>query len=439
MDSRALAALLTSLITEIAVTLLLLFPSFTPLTITNSDSSSSSSASSSSSFSSSILHTFSTSEISTTLALLSLTRKRKRLQSEIDADDEEVDDPNGKSHLGIAKNLDSFKGWFRISSTTFEWLSSLLEPLLECRDPIDSPLNLSPDIRLGIGLFRLANGANYAQIAKQFGVSESVVKFCCKQLCRVLCTNFRFWVGFPNPNELQSVSKGFESLTGLPNCCGVIGCTRFSFVKVNENGVKRVGTVAAQIVVDSNSRILSIVAGIRGGKSNSRILKSSSLFKDIESGKLLNSHPIELFGAKIPQYLVGFEGYPLLPWLMVPYESVYPRSVESRFNLKHGMLRFPVRRVFSSLRNWRILSQPIEEEFKLAVAYIGACSILHNVLLMRDDHSTLSDDCREDLMVQKSSWICQDEGFGDTACETEGNLIRSALASKARQNGPKSR
>ncbi|KAK6946096.1 Harbinger transposase-derived nuclease domain, partial [Dillenia turbinata] len=422
MDSRALAALLASLISEVVVILLLLFPSFTPLSITNSASSSSSSSSSSSFFSSSILHSLST----------------KRPQLEIDADDEEVDDSNKKSLPGIAKTLDSFMGWFRISSSTFEWLSSLLEPLLECRDPINSPLNLSPEIRLGIGLFRLANGSNYAQIAKQFGVLESAVKFCCKQLCRVLCTNFRFWVGFPSPNELESVSKGFESLTGLPNCCGVIGCPRFSFVKVDKNGVKRVETVAAQIVVDSDSRILSIVAGIRGDKSNSRILKSSSLFKDIESGKLLGSHPIELFGTKVPQYLVGFEGYPLLPWLMVPYENVHPRSDERSFNLKHRMMRLPMRRAFSSLRKWGILSQPIEEEFRVAVAYIGACSILHNVLLMREDYSTLSDEFQEDLMVQKSYWISQDEGFGESATEAEGNLIRSALASKARQNGPKS-
>ncbi|KEH42911.1 hypothetical protein MTR_1g077960 [Medicago truncatula] len=54
------------------------------------------------------------------------------------------------------------------------------------------PLNLTADVLLGIGLFCLANGSDYQQIANQFNILVSVAKLCVKQLCRVLCTNFRF-------------------------------------------------------------------------------------------------------------------------------------------------------------------------------------------------------------------------------------------------------
>ncbi|MDV3195263.1 MAG: hypothetical protein Q8881_03365, partial [Sweet potato little leaf phytoplasma] len=145
-------------------------------------------------------------------------------------------------------NPDSFKTFFKMSSSSFEWLSGLLEPLLDCRDPIGSPLNLSAELRLGIGLLRLATGSDYSEIATRFGVTESATRFCARQLCRVLCTNFRFWVAFPNSSELGSVSEGFESLTGLPNCCGVMNCTRFKFVRKLDSETLHSDSIGVQIV-----------------------------------------------------------------------------------------------------------------------------------------------------------------------------------------------
>ncbi|OIV94307.1 hypothetical protein TanjilG_19313 [Lupinus angustifolius] len=74
-----------------------------------------------------------------------------------------------------------------MTSSTFEWLSRLLELLLDCRDPENLfPLNLSARTRLGIGLFRLNNGSDYPELSTRFGVPVSAAKFCVKQLCRVL-------------------------------------------------------------------------------------------------------------------------------------------------------------------------------------------------------------------------------------------------------------
>ena len=47
-------------------------------------------------------------------------------------------------------------------------------------------------------------------------------------------------------------------------------------------------SISAQIVVDSSSRILSIVARFRGDRNDSRILKISTLYKDIEGVRLQN-------------------------------------------------------------------------------------------------------------------------------------------------------
>lgn len=317
-----------------------------------------------------------------------------------------------------------------MTSSTFEWLAGSLEPLLDCRDPVGSPLNLSAELRLAIGLFRLATGSDFPGVARQFGVSESVSRFCAKQLCRVLCTDFRFWVNLLNPGELDSVSALFEDRFGLPNCCGVIGCTRFGIGR-EFGGEDR--SIAAQILVDSSSRILSIVAGFRGEKSDSRVLKLSTLFKDIGEKRLLNSPPVYVNGVAVEQYLIGNGNYPLLPWLILPFEDPVPGSSEECFNRAVDGMRISAAKTLVSLKNWGVLSKPIDDEVKIGVAYIGACSILHNALLMREDYSALADEFGNFSLYDQSSQLDRDGSSVDDSVTQISSVIRSALASKAKE------
>ncbi|KAK1423824.1 hypothetical protein QVD17_19133 [Tagetes erecta] len=335
------------------------------------------------------------------------------------------------SNSPIPKSPQSFTLCFNMNSSTFQWLSSLLEPLLECRDPVNSPLNLPVETRLGIGLFRLATGADYINLSQRFHVSEAVAKFCVNQLCRVLCTNFRFWLGFPTSNELKTISDSFETLTGLPNCCGVMNCTRF-VVSKHEHEHER-ETLAAQIVSDSSSRILNIVAGYNGRKSNQLVLKLSSLYNDIESNRLLNDEAVDINGVSIPQYFVGDGGYHVLPWLMVPFDRPVANLYEEKFNSAYDSMMVSGFRTVDSLRKWGVLSKPIEVEVKTMVGYIGACSILHNALLTREDYSCLSDKSDECLRFSCSR---EDEvvdiSLKDDLIEQKGFEIRNALATRAR-------
>ncbi|KAF7810982.1 protein ANTAGONIST OF LIKE HETEROCHROMATIN PROTEIN 1-like [Senna tora] len=423
MESRKLAALLSSLVSQLLLLILLLFPP-------NSNSSDSH-------FNNAfplIHHFLFSQQIAASLSLP--TRKRKRVDPEPDQGPQPPS-PSPESGL-VARSPDSFRSCFRMTASTFEWLSGLLEPLLECRDPAELfPLNLSAGVRLGIGLFRLANGSDYAEISKRFRVSVSVARFCVKQLCRVLCTNFRFWIAFPNSNdELESVSRGFENLSGLPNCGGAIDCARFSVVN---SETSREDCIAAQIVVDSSCRILSIVAGFRGHKSNSRILRSTTLYKDIEEGKLLNSSSsstiIEIKSVAINQYLIGDSEYPFLPWLMIPFAESLPGSCEENFNAAHNLMRISALRTIASLKSWGVLSQPIKEEVKMAVAYIGACSILHNSLLMREDFSALSGGFEDyQFQHQNSNKIRDYKLEEDDSVKTKALIIRSALATRAKKS-----
>jgi hypothetical protein len=190
-------------------------------------------------------------------------------------------------------------------------------------------------------------------------------------------------------------------------------------------------SIAAQIVVDSSSRILSIVAGYRGDNVDYKVLKSSTLCKDIEEGRLLNSPSVSVNGVSVNQYLVGNGGYPLLPWLMVPFVDAIPGSCEDNFNKAHSLMRVPGLKASASLKNWGVLSRPVEEEFKIAVAYIGACSMLHNALLMREDYTALCDgleDCDQSTDYYKDSRL-EENLIGSS----KASVIRRALATRAKE------
>ncbi|KAG8368405.1 hypothetical protein BUALT_Bualt15G0042100 [Buddleja alternifolia] len=425
MNSRALAALLSSLLSQLLILLSLVIipPSNHPLTITttpyNHDFQESRF---------SLLHHFlSTSDIAATLAVLSSSRKRKRAHRQ-------APDDAAESRLGrlgrvdsvIPRNPDSFKQFFRMNTSSFEWLCGLLEPLLDCRDPVNSPLDLSIETRLGIGLFRLAAGADYSDISTRFRVSVSDSKFCVKQLCRVLCTNYRFWVGFPSHTELDSVSTRFETLTGLPNCCGIVHTIRFNIETGDEFDSNY--SIAAQFVVDSSSRILSVIAGFRGNKSDMQILESSTLFRDVEKRALLNSpRRVSVNDVDVPQYLVGIGEYALLPWLLVPFIDPEPGSIEENFNNVCNLMRVSSLKAMASLRNWGVLSRDMKMEYKIAVACIGACSILHNMLIMREDYSAFCDEL--DDQVSNNQKCSSLEG---NSIEDKALAIRKALATRAK-------
>ncbi|CAL9777679.1 unnamed protein product [Musa acuminata subsp. burmannicoides] len=349
-----------------------------------------------------LLHLLSSSShIAASVHFLPHKRKRKRHQHQPDL------------HVP-RRGPDHFRLCFRMTSTTFEWLSGLLDPLLDCRDPAGSALRLSGPTRLAIALSRLASGASYPDLAYRFGVPESAARFCSKHLCRVLCTNFRFWLTFPTPSDLTTVSAGFQAVGhGLPDCCGAMACTRFE--------ARGQSVVAAQIVADSSSRIIHIAAGFRGDRTDSSVLKCSSLYKDVQEGQLLGA----------TQYLVGDGRYPLLPWLMVPFADPVRGSCEEDFNAVHQSMCRPVLRVVCSMRNWGVLSSLGEEEnFKVAVACIGTCAILHNVLLMREDYSALSDVSNENHMGLEH--YGEDLGLEDFYCEMKASTLRSMLAVRAR-------
>lgn len=267
---------------------------------------------------------------------------------------------------------------FRVSAPTFHYLSGLLDPLL-------SHPFLPPATLLALALARLASGLPYPALARLFRVPASAPRAASRRLRRVLLANFRFWLAFPSSDPTSSSSS-----SPLPSCRGALACARF-------NGPG--GPLSAQLVAGASSRILSLAAGFRGDRPDLEVLRLSSLYQELEQGRVLDP----------TQYLVGDGGgYPLLPWLMVPFQGpAVPGSPEAGFNATHRAMCRPVRRAARSLMGWGAIVRLHEEESpRAAVACIGTCAMLHNVLLAREDYSALApeedDETESDLGAMRS-------------------------------------
>ncbi|OWM80028.1 hypothetical protein CDL15_Pgr010006 [Punica granatum] len=141
---------------ELLLALLFLFPSSSLLSFTSDESISSLFAA----LFPVICQFASVHEDAASILLASRKRKRAAQLHEPDlgghaffAESGDFSDPN--------RSLDSYINSFNMTDSTFEWLFGPLDPLLDCRDPVGSPLNLSTKFQLGIGLFQLATTHRY--------------------------------------------------------------------------------------------------------------------------------------------------------------------------------------------------------------------------------------------------------------------------------------
>ncbi|CAM0912938.1 unnamed protein product [Alopecurus aequalis] len=290
---------------------------------------------------------------------------------------------------------------FRVSAPTFHYLSGLLDPLLS------HPFLPSATL-LALALARLATGLPYPALAALFRVPASAPRAASRRLRRVLLANFRFWLAFPSDPTTTTSS------TLLPSCRGALACARFA---------GPTGSLAAQLVAGTSSRILSLAAGFRGNRADLEVLRLSSLYHELEQGKLLNP----------AQYLVGNgNGYPLLPWLMVPFQGpVAPGSPEAEFNAAHKAMCRPARRAVRSLMGWGAIARLHEEESpRAAVTCIGTCAMLHNVLLAREDYSALAPEEGEEAERDLGAMQSQSDATGveEFKVDERAVALRSTLA-----------
>ncbi|KAG9133312.1 hypothetical protein Leryth_018639 [Lithospermum erythrorhizon] len=329
---------------------------------------------------------------------------------------------------------EGFKYFFRMSKTTFEYICSLVREDLISRPPsglinIEGRL-LSVEKQVAIALRRLASGESQVSVGAAFGVGQSTVSQVTWRFIEAMEDRARHHLNWPDSSRMEKIKSGFEESFGIPNCCGAIDATHIVMtlpaVETSDAWCdqEKNYSMFLQGVVDNEMRFLDIVTGWPGGMTVSRLLKFSSLYKLCGGNDRLNGNVKFLSnGAQIREYLLGDACYPLLPWLITPYQdNIDLNAPEWNFIKVHESARSVAAKALSQLKGgWRILNKVMWRPDKSKLpSIILVCCLLHNIMI----------DCRDGLQPDVSLSGHHDSGYIAQSCkqvDQTGIIMRETL------------
>ncbi|XP_028760706.1 protein ALP1-like [Neltuma alba] len=271
---------------------------------------------------------------------------------------------------------------FHMSRLSFTHLLNLLSASLG-----SAISKISPDYALAASLFRLAHGASYKAVARRFGIESSVACRAFYVVCKAINENLGHLFEARTASERISVGFGWKS---LPNCFGVLGLARF---RIEGELLGKNGCLMFQALVDYEGKFLDVSAGWPSTMKPESILYQSKLYSGVEeSPELLQGPSYKLSdGSLIPPYILGDSCFPLLPWLLTPYNRLNEEdsfsSVERAFNSAHDQAMGSVGSAFGRLlARWQLLSKQWKEECVeyLPFVIVTGC-LLHNFLIKRGE------------------------------------------------------
>ncbi|KAK1271255.1 hypothetical protein QJS04_geneDACA023683 [Acorus gramineus] len=300
--------------------------------------------------------------------------------------------------LSSSRDTEKFESVFKISRKTFDYICSLVK-----EDMVAKPSNftttggkvLSVNDQVAVALRRLISGKSFVSLGVSFGMNKSTVSQITWRFVEAMEERGLHHLRWPSTEtEMQNIKSKFEKIRGLPNCCGVIDTTHIMMCMPSDpaNDIyldqEKKHSMVLQAIVDPDMRFRDIVTGWPGSMCEPLVLKNSGFSKLCERGHRLNGASIDLSEAsKVREYIVGDAGYPLLPWLITPYQGKGISVVESEFNKRHFATRMVAQRALVKLKDmWRIVQGEMWRPDKHRLPrIILVCCLLHNILIDMED------------------------------------------------------
>eukprot|EP01018_Ginkgo_biloba_P036428 Gb_18442 [translate_table: standard] len=218
--------------------------------------------------------------------------------------------------------------------------------------------------QVAIAILRLATGMTMLTISELFGYGKSTVIKMVKKIVLSLkkrAGNLIQWA--TDLNSLHQIKEGFRLKQGFPNCCGAIDATHIEMYYeslVDWYDREHNYSMIVQAIIDSNMRFLDICTGWPGSLNDTHLLRNSSFYRLCEGGERLNGNLVSIGTIDMREYIVGDGGYPLLPWLIIPFSGVVTNA-QKLFNFKLSSMRIVVERAFGKLKNtWRLLQNRVK-------------------------------------------------------------------------------
>ncbi|KAK4286510.1 hypothetical protein QN277_003056 [Acacia crassicarpa] len=338
-------------------------------------------------------------------------------------------------HLSSSKELDSFESIFKISRKTFEYICSLVKDDMMAKSAHfvfanGKPMSLYDQV--AVALRRLGSGESLVAIGDSFGLNHSTVSQVTWRFVESMEERGLQHLQWPSTEaEIISIKSKFEKVRGLPNCCGVIDATHITMcLPASEPSSnvwldhKKNHSMVLQAIVDPDMRFRDIVTGWPGRMKDWLVFESSNFYKLCNKGERLNGKKLLLpEGSEIREYIIGDSGYPLLPYLVVPYEGKELPGPKAEFNRRHFATQIVAQRALARLKEmWRIIQGVMwrPDKHKLP-RIILVCCLLHNIVI----------DMQGEVQDEQSLSHNHDSGYHQLICgavDVKGASLRDNLS-----------
>ncbi|XP_065864985.1 protein ALP1-like [Euphorbia lathyris] len=333
-----------------------------------------------------------------------------------------------------SKSLDKFEHVFRISRRTFNHICSLVKEDMVAKSRDFTFLNgkvLSLHDLVAVALRRLGSGDSLVTVADSFGLNHSTVSQVTWRFVEAMEARGLGHLKWPSSeSKITEIKSKFEKIRGLPNCCGVIDTTHIMMLLPSSDPASNVWldheknhSMVLQAIVDPEMRFLDIVTGWPGKMKDSALFQTSNFSKMCEREERLNGKKVQLSeGSEIREYIIGDSGFPLLPYLIVPYNGKELSEPEAEFNKRHSATQMVARRALARLKEmWRIIHGVMWRPDKHRLPrIILVCCMLHNIII------DMEDEAQGDIPVSEE----HDSDYQQQICESvdmEGVEVRDKL------------
>ncbi|GBG71988.1 hypothetical protein CBR_g10927 [Chara braunii] len=306
--------------------------------------------------------------------------------------------------------------------------------------------------KFACALIRWATGGYYRQTSHEMGMGLASELRSNEDVADALIKEYGHLIRFPEGRRLQEVMDAFDK-KGFPGCVSAIDGTHLYIEKPKNERAEcyydrtRQFSLMAQVVCDHECQIQDVFAGCPGSVHDSRVVRISHMYKDAQDGRGIFHGGTSFLhdGTPVRGYVIGYAGYPLLPWLMTPVGGDERTPQEVNFDDCHTLARSCNERTFALLKGvWRnFLRRQIDNMKTIMKEFMVVC-ILHNMMVdMRidvdlDDLDSDDDDdqansgnfrCRRRPRVHQAVQQPRKNRRDDTYGSAEGRAAKARLIS----------
>nr|UBY07167.1 NBS-LRR disease resistance protein [Dasypyrum villosum] len=334
--------------------------------------------------------------------------------------------------LSYFEDAQRFESVFKMTSKTFIYICSLVKvPSWEDTDSytfVDGRV-LSLEDQVAVALIRLYSTEAQETLGSSLGVNESTVLLVTERFVAAVYKRGIHHVHWPDSSKMDKIKYMFGNIHNMHNCCGVIHTTNVPFGPNYDHG--KTQNIIMQFFIDPKMRFWNIHLTSAGSMDRLSILQNSKFFKECEKGAHLNGSKLKaaLDGPEVGEYIIGDEGYPLLPWLITPYQEE-DLSSKAEFNRRHSSATSCALKALARFKGtWRCLQGETRwpDNLDTLEMMLGACCLLHNIVIDMEDDAAMPS-IKRGITVRKCAI-----GPVDSEYDDEGTSSVSGAEKKERE------